>query len=117
LASVENLTAYVFKIAHREAARLASRRMRERGRRSEKELSQIEGTSSDGGQSLESAEMLAAALARLSPGEREVIELKMYGGLVLREISEVTGLPQGTVATHYRTAIERLRTMLAKNLP
>jgi RNA polymerase sigma-70 factor (ECF subfamily) len=111
------LTAYVFKIAHREAARLASRRTRERGRRSETDLNQIAGTSPDGAQSLESAKMLAAALARLSPGEREVIELKIYGGLVLREISEVTGLPQGTVATRYRTALERLRTMVARNMP
>ena len=116
LAKVENLTAYVFKIAHREASRLAGRRSRERQRHVRLEVSELSGQSADE-RAQDTAEVLAAALARLSPGERQVIELKIYGGLVLREISEVTGVPLGTVATRYRTAIERLRALLAKNMP
>ena len=37
------------------------------------------------------------------------MELKIYADLTFREISEVTGLPQGTVATRYRSALESLR--------
>ncbi len=34
--------------------------------------------------------------------------------VLLREISEVTGLPQGTVATRYRSALEKIRHQMAK---
>ena len=43
-----------------------------------------------------------------------MVELKSNGGLTLREIAEVTGLPPGTVATRYRTAIARLRERLTR---
>ena len=48
---------------------------------------------------IETAEWVTTSLARLDPELREIVELKIYAGLTLREISEVTGLPQGTVAT------------------
>ena len=115
LARVENLTAYVFTIARREALRFAGRRSREYQGRVVGDVNELSSENADV-PAQDTAELLAAALARLSPGEREVIELKTYGGLVLREISEVTGVPQGTIATRYRTALERLRTMLAKNI-
>jgi RNA polymerase sigma-70 factor (ECF subfamily) len=65
----------------------------------------------------ETAELVTAALNDLPPNEREVVELKSYAGLTFREIAEVTGSPQGTVATRYRTALEHLRRMLTKQLP
>ena len=43
------------------------------------------------------------------PELREIVELKIYADLTFREISEVTGLPQGTVATRYRSALEKMR--------
>ena len=57
-------------------------------------------------QAIETAEWVVASLARLSDDLREIVELKIYGDLTFREISEVTGLPQGTVATRYRSALE-----------
>jgi RNA polymerase sigma-70 factor (ECF subfamily) len=45
---------------------------------------------------------------------REVVELKVYAGLTFREISAVTGLPQGTVATRYRSALEKMRLQMVK---
>ncbi|MBI3838110.1 MAG: sigma-70 family RNA polymerase sigma factor [Planctomycetia bacterium] len=62
----------------------------------------------------EAAETLAAALARLSVEQREIVNLKTTAGLTLREIADVTGLPSGTVATRYRTAIGRLRDLLSR---
>ena len=56
----------------------------------------------------------ATSLARLAPDLREVVELKVYSGLTFREIGAVTGLPQGTVATRYRSALETMRGRMAK---
>ena len=57
---------------------------------------------------------MAAALERLSPDLREIVELKTYAGLTFQQISRVTGLPQGTVATRYRSALAKMKTWLAK---
>ena len=65
----------------------------------------------------ETAELVAAALCSLPPNEREAVELKTYAGLTFREIADVTGSPQGTVATRYRTGLEHLRQKLTKQLP
>ena len=64
----------------------------------------------------EDAEVVAAALGRLSAEDRELIELKVFAGLTIREIAEVTGMPPGTVATRYRRALESLRPWVTKQL-
>ena len=48
-------------------------------------------------------------MARLSDNQRRPSNSRIYGNLTFREISEVTGLPQGTVATRYRSALEKMR--------
>lgn len=53
-----------------------------------------------------------AALAALSPEQREVIELAYYGGLSHSEIAMQTGQPLGTVKTRTRLGMMRLREML-----
>lgn len=112
LAAVENLPAYVFTIARNEAARYAARAGREVG------LAETLPLGDPGGgeelQQRETAEWVAAAVAQLSPEQREVVELKTYGGLTLAEIAVVTGLPAGTVATRYRTALGHLRNLLRR---
>jgi RNA polymerase sigma-70 factor (ECF subfamily) len=55
---------------------------------------------------------VAAALARLSPEHREVIRLAHYGGLSLREISEMKGIPLGTVKSRTSYALRTLRLIL-----
>jgi RNA polymerase sigma-70 factor, ECF subfamily len=52
---------------------------------------------------------VTAALARLSPAHREVIRLAHYGGLTMREISERTGVPLGTVKSRTSYALRHLR--------
>jgi RNA polymerase sigma-70 factor, ECF subfamily len=51
---------------------------------------------------------ITAALARLSPAHREVIRLAHYGGLTMREISERTGIPLGTVKSRTSYALRSL---------
>jgi RNA polymerase sigma-70 factor (ECF subfamily) len=114
LGKVENLDAYVFTVARNEAVRLAAgkaRRRREQGPLSGDELFRVEQGDI---KVLEIAETVAAALGRLSPELREVVELKTYSGLTFQQIGQVTGLPQGTVATRYRSALAKMQPWLAR---
>ncbi len=110
LAAVENLVAYVFATARNESIRLLARRVREDRLRTEfssKGLILADGTKAQ--RDREDSERVAALLERLDLPLREIVELKVFAALTFREISEVTGLPQGTVATRYRSALERMR--------
>jgi len=52
---------------------------------------------------------LGAALARLSPELRAVVEATVLDGLTAREASELLGIPTGTVKTRLARAKARLR--------
>ncbi len=52
------------------------------------------------------------AFGMLSLQERQLVTLHLYGGFRHREISEMTGVPLGTVLWRYRKAIAKLRDIL-----
>jgi RNA polymerase sigma-70 factor (ECF subfamily) len=104
---VENPTAYMFQIARNEAIR-AAKRVATRPLPTQELFATAIGSPSD------DTDVLAMALGRLDPDDREIVELKVYGGLAFREIADVTGLPQGTVGTRYRRALESLRGWVSK---
>lgn len=106
---VANPVAYMFQIGRNEAARL--RRTRRGQQLIVDDIYEVPG---DAIGQQDDAEAAAAALARLDVDDREVVELKIYGGLTFRDIADVTGSPQGTVATRYRRALESLRHWLTK---
>ena len=108
---VENPVAYLFQIARNEAVR-ATRRTAP----SPLPASELYAAAGDVHGQQEDAEIVAAALGRLAVDDRELVELKVFGGLTFREIADVTGLPQGTVASRYRRALESLRNWLTKQL-
>jgi RNA polymerase sigma-70 factor (ECF subfamily) len=54
-------------------------------------------------------------LRQLRDEERRVLELSIYEGLSHREIAARTDLPLGTVKTHARRGLQRLREMLGRN--
>lgn len=56
--------------------------------------------------------LVAAALSRLSPDHRQVVELTYYVGLSYREIAEVADCPVNTVKTRMFHARRRLRYLL-----
>jgi RNA polymerase sigma-70 factor, ECF subfamily len=114
LADVENLDAFAFTIARNEAARLAARRAKRRDREpAPPSGDDLFCAAPDDAEARESAEAVAAALAGLAPKLRELVELKIYAGLTFDEIARVTGLPQGTVATRYRSALAKMREKLS----
>jgi RNA polymerase sigma-70 factor (ECF subfamily) len=108
LARVDNLVAYVFTVARNEAARHAGRRARHRQRYTPLAAADLFHDTDDALRR-ETAEAVVAALRQISDDQREVVELKVYGGLTFREIAEITGVPLQTAATRYRSALERLR--------
>ena len=57
---------------------------------------------------------LLAALEALKPEQREVLLLREYSGLRFAEIAQVTGVPENTVKSRMRYALEALRTELAR---
>lgn len=58
------------------------------------------------------AAQVVRRLMDLRPEERRVIELTVCGGLSHDEAAQVTGLPLGTVKTHARRGLIRLKTLV-----
>jgi RNA polymerase sigma-70 factor, ECF subfamily len=116
LAEVDNLEAYVITIARNEAARLAGGKTRRGQTQESLSLSAEKLFRYDPSDSVtrENAELVAAALEQLDPNLREVVELKTFAGLTFQQVSQVTGVPQGTVATRYRSALTKMRAWFAR---
>lgn len=55
---------------------------------------------------------LAAGLARLSKGDRDVLLLIAWGGLSYSEVADSLGIPVGTVRSRLNRARRKLRTVL-----
>ncbi len=62
-------------------------------------------------------EVVRGALARLVPAQREVVELAYFGGMTHTEIADRLRQPLGTVKTRMRTALQKLRELLAEPAP
>jgi len=52
---------------------------------------------------------LAAALACLTPAQRQVVTLAYFGGYAYPEIATILGVPLGTVKSRLRLALHKLR--------
>jgi RNA polymerase sigma-70 factor (ECF subfamily) len=57
-------------------------------------------------------ERLRGALAALPDDQRRVLVLAAYGGMTAREISELDGVPLGTVKSRIRSGMTKLRATL-----
>lgn len=59
---------------------------------------------------------LQKALKELPEEQRETVFLKVWSGMTLQEIAEVTETPLNTVASRYRYALEKLRDRLGQQI-
>jgi len=62
---------------------------------------------------VETRDEVRDAVAALPEPYREVLSLRFFGELSLAEVAEATGRPLGTVKTHLRRGLERLRPLVA----
>ena len=60
----------------------------------------------------ERRQRIEAALKELAADQREVIVLKIWGGLTFDAIAHALEIPPNTAASRYRYALERLRNLL-----
>ena len=57
----------------------------------------------------ETADLLATAMRALSAPYREVLTLKIWGGLTFEQIAQTIGVPMNTAASRYRYALQEIR--------
>lgn len=100
---------------------IAKRRLIDRHRRRsrgpdvapiEEDAAVVATTTSDPVEVQEEAERVRAVMGKLRADERRVLEMSLVDGLTHSQISETTRLPLGTVKTHARRGLHRLREML-----
>lgn len=60
----------------------------------------------------EEVEALNTALNAIPAPQREVVMLKVWGGLTFAEIAEMLSIPRATAASRYRYALDELRKQL-----
>ncbi|MDD8021477.1 MAG: sigma-70 family RNA polymerase sigma factor [Acidobacteriota bacterium] len=111
---VRNEEPYVFRVARNEANRFLKRKHQDEiNPQNAPALAQVINDSiitdcpdrSD-------RESLSLALARLPEEQREVIVLKFFEGLTLKEIAAACGLSLNTVASRYRYGLSKLKSLL-----
>jgi RNA polymerase sigma-70 factor (ECF subfamily) len=103
---VEDLDAYVFAMLRHAVARRIKRQQSERQR-----LMQWARVASDKKEPF-IGDDLEAALRSLPAPQREVIALKIDGGLTFAQIAEILQVSPNTAASRYRYAIDKLRQIL-----
>jgi RNA polymerase sigma-70 factor, ECF subfamily len=109
LARVENLHAYLFAALRHAVARLAARRKADALPADDPPARN--GTPA-GAIDPETSDLLERGLAALPAEQREVLSLKIDGGLTFAEVAAVLGVRPKTAASRYRYALEKLRATL-----
>ncbi len=103
---------YITTIARR---RLIDQRRKLGRQPSVEELQEDAGTSDDSLERVDlgdDARIAALAMAQLKPEQQKVLKLSIVDGLSHTQIAELTHLPLGTVKSHARRGLERVRALL-----
>ncbi len=111
--SVASETTFIAMIARR---RLIDRRRRMMRRRDSAGLTAAEPAAivveSESPVVIDEARRAAEVLAQLRPEQKQVLELSLLHGRTYEQIAESTGMPVGTVKTHARRGLIRVREIM-----
>jgi RNA polymerase sigma-70 factor (ECF subfamily) len=110
LARVQNMRAYLFASLRRAAARIRASHKNAQSLPVDDVLQDKRATQSDADLSMR----LQRAVLALPDEQRELIALKLDGGLTFAEIASVLAISPNTAASRYRYALEKLRTSLQR---
>jgi RNA polymerase sigma factor (sigma-70 family) len=110
--SLSSESTYITTVARRRM--IDFRRKIGRGREAEEveESLPAEVPEFDPVETADEARAARAAMDRLKPDQREVLRLAIVEGLTHNEIAERTSLPLGTVKSHARRGLERVRQLM-----
>lgn len=100
----------------RSAALDGRRGERRRKRREASVVAERRAFFDEGGCNGETREVAEAALGQLSEEQRAVVVLKIWVGLTLQQIASTLGEPMGTVASRYRSAMEKMAGALRREV-
>ncbi len=110
-----DLVSYIFT-AVRNAAIDAGRRQQTQRKLAQSIFQMRSAKSTDGDSEKEDrAELLRSAVEALEQPSREVVILKVYGGLTFEQIGQVLEIPGSTAATRYRRALSHIEDSLRKH--
>jgi RNA polymerase sigma-70 factor (ECF subfamily) len=116
LADVENLKAWIFRVALNTGRDVRSTAWRRRRQPLAEGGNMLAAVNVNPQQDFEHAEEMGRvqqALLKLRPEEQEVFLLRQNGQLKYEAIADAVGIPLGTVKTRMRLAIAKLRVALA----
>ena len=115
--SVQNLKAWVFRIALNTGRDMRQTAWRRHRRPLPEDESGVAGHSSSPEAEVEYTEQMTlvrTAVSQLRSEEKEVFLLRQNAEMTYEEIAEALGIPSGTVKTRMRLALSKLRTTLAE---
>lgn len=109
LKEIDNVRAYVYQIARNESLRFQAKVSRERNAVSDyaKMLEYVSSAFTRESPGREAD--LAYLLSKLPEKQREVVVLKVYAGLTLKEIGSLLSESINTVSSRYQYALEKMK--------
>ena len=116
---VENLKAWIFRIALNTARDLRQTAWRRHKKPLPEDAAKLEGANPGPEVTVEYDEQmtrLRRAVSGLRAEEQEVFLLRQNGQMTYEEIAEAIGIPTGTVKTRMRLALSKLRQVLAETV-
>lgn len=102
-----SLSTWMFKIAYNESLRFIEQNQKKTTLSIDNEANYLKTLIADSyfeGQKAQ--EMLHRVLAKLPEKERHIFQMKYFDDLKFREISEITGIHEGTLKTYYYKAVD-----------
>jgi RNA polymerase sigma-70 factor (ECF subfamily) len=97
---------YLFRAVHNTALNLM------RSERHDVDLADIEPWFEAPAQDRDALASLKAGLTQVTPEQREVLVLHLWGGLSFEEAGRVLSIPANTAASRYRYALQKLRSIM-----